>query len=111
MVKRFFYLCAGVLLLAVSWHLGARSAGAQTEARSGSVGRYAVIPEGSDGASAILLDTTTGTAWYQEKVGWTQKNGEPRVVKFWAEMERGFARAASVTNALIAADSLRAPRK
>jgi|SRR6185503_7606158 len=30
MAKKFFYVCAGVLLLALSWHLGAQSAGAQT---------------------------------------------------------------------------------
>ena len=27
--KRFFYVCAGIFLLALSYHLGARSAGAQ----------------------------------------------------------------------------------
>lgn len=29
MAKRFFYVCAGIFLLALSYHLGARSAGAQ----------------------------------------------------------------------------------
>ena len=29
MAKRFFYVCAGLFLLALSYHLGARSAGAQ----------------------------------------------------------------------------------
>lgn len=29
MSKRFFYICAGVMLLALSYHVGARSAGAQ----------------------------------------------------------------------------------
>ncbi len=29
MAKRFFYVCAGLLCLAMSYHLGARSAGAQ----------------------------------------------------------------------------------
>jgi hypothetical protein len=29
MAKRFFYVCAGMFLLALSYHLGARSAGAQ----------------------------------------------------------------------------------
>lgn len=29
MAKRFFYVCAGIFLLALSYHFGARSAGAQ----------------------------------------------------------------------------------
>jgi hypothetical protein len=29
MAKQFFYVCAGIFLLALSWHLGARSAATQ----------------------------------------------------------------------------------
>ena len=29
MAKKFFYVCAGIFLLALSYHLGARNAGAQ----------------------------------------------------------------------------------
>jgi len=32
MAKKFFYICAGILMLAISYHLGARSAGAQAGA-------------------------------------------------------------------------------
>ena len=32
MAKRFMYVCAGLLMLALSYHLGARSAGAQAGA-------------------------------------------------------------------------------
>ena len=32
MAKRFFYVCAGLCLLALSYHLGARNAGAQAGA-------------------------------------------------------------------------------
>ena len=57
MAKRFFYVCAGLLCLALAYHLGAANVTAQTRESGLKVGRYAVAA-GSE--QVILLDTTTG---------------------------------------------------
>lgn len=40
MAKRFFYVCAGLFLLALSWHLGARNARAQVGVSNPVVGTF-----------------------------------------------------------------------
>lgn len=50
MVKRFFYVCAGLFLLALSWHFGAQSARAQ------SGGIIAGVTTVSDGGVLVLRD-------------------------------------------------------
>ncbi len=47
--KAFFFLCAGVFLLALSYHLGARSAGAQ----GGSIIAVGQVLGGSNGSNSV----------------------------------------------------------
>ena len=69
MAKRFFYACAGLFVLALSYHLGAQTATAQGE--TGHVGRFQLFAgpyHYVDGVNTqvdreegiFLLDTATG---------------------------------------------------
>jgi len=63
MAKKFFYVCAGLFLLALSYNLGARSATAQV-ARPSVAGRFQIVNGTPEFASNItLLDTATGDTW------------------------------------------------
>ena len=54
--KRFFYVCAGLFLLTLAYHLGARNAGAQA-------GSTIVGYDARDGAMEQLVMTSTGDLW------------------------------------------------
>jgi hypothetical protein len=67
MAKRFFYVCAGLLCLAVTYHVGARRAGAQnvvtyqeTAVLSGEVadGGTIPLPHFKDGSEALETECT-----------------------------------------------------
>lgn len=65
LAKRFFYVCAGFLCLALAFHLGARAATAQAPVpRPTSAGRYAIVNGTPDiSINIMLLDTFTGESW------------------------------------------------
>ncbi len=66
--KRFFYVCAGLLCLAIAYHLGARSATA-TQAPGNQV--VALAPYGS----ALWAVTSNGDVYYApnpQDVPWSQ---------------------------------------
>lgn len=74
MTKRFFYLCAGLLALAIAFHLGASSAMAQREAR-GQIkfiearGTYVVLVSDTDDIYVVdpekLPNVARGTGWWR----------------------------------------------
>ncbi|HET9326184.1 MAG TPA: hypothetical protein VFQ05_05365 [Candidatus Eisenbacteria bacterium] len=57
--KRFFFVCAGMLCLALAYHLGSTNATAQSRTVESKTGRF-TIAAGSN--EVILLDTVTGEA-------------------------------------------------
>ena len=70
MAKRFFYVCAGLLMLAMTYHLGARSAGAQAGGQVvGVAGIYA-----ANSVSVQYVVATSGGDVYRRYEGggtWT----------------------------------------
>jgi hypothetical protein len=62
MAKKFFYVCSGILMLALSYHFGARSAGAQAPANAvvssmpGYVYNVAVVTANGDIYGSMSLD-------------------------------------------------------
>ena len=68
MAKRFFYVCAGLLMLALSYHLGARSAGAQAPGNP-------VAGVAHDAGSALFVVTANGDTYVSlEGTGWQRKD-------------------------------------
>jgi hypothetical protein len=63
MAKRFFYVCAGLFLLALHYHVGARSATAQV----GSV--LAGYATAGPSAQHHYVVTSTGGVWYRNTFG------------------------------------------
>ena len=72
MAKRFFYVCAGILCLALAYHLGATSATAQSSARGqirlmDSRGTQVVVVSESDDIYVIdpekLPNVARGSGW------------------------------------------------
>lgn len=61
--KRFFFVCAGLLCLAIAYHLGARSAGAQTPGNT-------VVASRADG---YVVYTSNGDVYFS--VGAGPENG------------------------------------
>jgi len=59
--KPFFYVCAGILMLAISYHLGARSATAQAPAN----------PVVAAGLDAVFVYTSNGDVYYTPDGGFT----------------------------------------
>jgi hypothetical protein len=51
MAKRFFYVCAGIFLLALTYHLGARSVGAQSGSPVSAMSAF----EGSSGLRVVVM--------------------------------------------------------
>jgi hypothetical protein len=95
MAKRFFYVCAGIFLLALTYHLGARSAGAQA---SGSI--LGIVGAGGDNSKhwVVLMqngDTyyTTGTVgpWHpgQNVFSGSPTSGEPQT---WGQVKDRYRR-------------------
>lgn len=62
--RSFFYVCAGLLLLALSWHLGARSAGAQATGNP-VVGVSSI----GNGQPVWLAVTANGDTYYSANTG------------------------------------------
>ncbi len=58
MAKKFFYVCAGLFLLALSWHFGAKSAGAQ--AGTNVTGFTAITTPGSSNQRDLWVLTANG---------------------------------------------------
>jgi hypothetical protein len=68
MAKRFFYVCVGIFLLALSWHFGARSATAQAPSNP------VVGVAGGNGAWMVVTangDTYMLSAFVQPGPCWT----------------------------------------
>ena len=69
MARKFFYVCSGILMLALAYHLGASTAGAQ----------------GAQGAQFRVLDSSQmyvesgGQVYYLTATGWAQPSGLPPV--------------------------------
>ena len=64
MAKRFFYVCAGLFLLALSYHMGARGAAAQAE------GQVVGIASAYDGAGQTIVTrvvTSAGDVYHKER--------------------------------------------
>jgi len=57
--KRFFFVCAGFLCLAIAYHLGVTNATAQSRVIETKSGRYQIAAGAEE---VILLDTATGEA-------------------------------------------------
>ena len=57
-VKAFFYVCAGLFLLALAYHLGARSAGAQANSPVSGI----AFPNGTSG---FYVFTPSGDCYYR----------------------------------------------
>ena len=65
MAPKFFYVCAGMFLLALSYHLGASSAGAQAQS-------FRVLDPN------LMYIETGGRVWYLEHgFGWRQPSSLP----------------------------------
>ena len=65
MAKRFFYVCAGILMLALSYHFEAQSASAQAPGNP-VVGTFGTIPAVVTANGDIYYDTSgglTAAAW------------------------------------------------
>ena len=60
MAKRFFYICAGIFLLALAYHLGAQNATAQSAA----VGHIKEIRPANDPKGDVFYVTTDGDDIY-----------------------------------------------
>jgi hypothetical protein len=82
--RAFFFVCAGIFLLALAYHLGARSAGAQAPTqvvRAASAGRWTIVNGTPEFAMNImLLDTATGDVWLK----CSQEDG----TNVWCKMPR-----------------------
>ena len=65
--RAFFFVCAGILCLALAYHFGARSAGAQV---GSTIVGFAV---GGPGAQHQYVITSSGDVWYQN----TNGSGDP----------------------------------
>ena len=78
MAKRFFYICAGLLCLAISYHLGAKSAGAQA---GSSVTGFAV-----NSANTYFAITPNGDVFASDNA--TLASGGPARLQgnFWGAM-------------------------
>jgi len=64
MAKRFFYVCAGLFLLALSYHLGARSASAQAPSNS-------VVAMAYEATTLTLyVVTANGDVYYKSNGCW-----------------------------------------
>src|SRR5213594_2223453 len=104
MAKRFFYVCAGLLCLAISYHLGAKSAGAQSGA-SRVVNRFAIVIGSADSpGGTFLLDTTTGESWRWQKITWKNTDGSPNALSFWDDNIKGSESAIRVAKGMGAKD-------
>jgi hypothetical protein len=79
MAKRFFYVCAGLFLLALTYHLGARSAGAQAGGTIVGVANYGNSPMVVTSGGDVYTSNPGGTAWaYQSNVfGAGPTEGQP----------------------------------
>jgi len=77
MVKRFFFVCLGILCLALAYHLGANNANAQ-----GSVGKVRLIAAAGDNAWVVTdsddiylingqsaTSVAHGDGWYKYRLG------------------------------------------
>lgn len=71
MAKRFFYVCAGIFLLALTYHLGARSAGAQAPGNP-VVGCGVAAYGGQFGTVAV---TANGDFYVLNNIGTPRYNG------------------------------------
>jgi hypothetical protein len=78
MARKFFYVCAGLFLLALSYHLGAQSAGAQ----SGS----SVSGVFADGCNGMIVMTPNGDIFVRPGQLCSQTFSGPPVYagNFWA---------------------------
>ena len=74
MAKRFFYICAGILCLALAYHLGATNATAQSGARGQirfveSRGAYVVVVSDADDIYVMdpekLPSVAKGAGWWK----------------------------------------------
>jgi hypothetical protein len=91
--KRFFYVSAAILCLALAYHLGAVNVTAQTRSTGTLIGRYTVAA-GSE--QVILLDTATGEARALSKWVVPEKDF-PKVgggtVLYWNRISQDFTQA------------------
>jgi hypothetical protein len=81
MAKRFFYVCVGLFLLVLTYHIGARGAGAQ--AGSTVVG----FATGGPSAQHQYMVTSSGDVWYRNTLGSASvyTPGPPQLIgNFWA---------------------------
>ncbi len=62
--KTFFYACAGIFLLALSYHLGARNAGAQAPGNP-------VVSLGIGGGDSGVAITSSGDVYYTSGLGYS----------------------------------------
>lgn len=71
--KRFFFVCAGIFLLALSYHLGARSATAQN--REGATAVALVVYPDASGVSQLYALTANGDVYcVTDRTGTWNKN-------------------------------------
>jgi hypothetical protein len=65
LAKRFFYVSAGILCLALAYHLGATSAGAQAAGNSvvAAAGGFVVAANGNVYADPALLQPSNASQW------------------------------------------------
>jgi len=63
--RAFFFVCAGVFLLALSYHLGATSAGAQAPGNAvvAAAGGFVVAANGNVYAGPALLSPSNASQW------------------------------------------------
>jgi hypothetical protein len=77
MAKRFFYVCAGILMLALSYHFGARSASAQIDKKDQKVAAAMYNPATQE----MIVLTPSGDIYARSSYG----NGEKAhfIRNFW----------------------------
>ncbi len=83
MAKKWFYICAGLLLLSMAYALGTGNAVAQVRSVEG---RYTIVTGSAD---AFLLNTATGDNWYWDTTDWASRFGVKHSATYWCPSIRG----------------------